>query len=312
MQNTNHISTFENMTKTKAWISAFRLRTLPLSLSGILFGSFYAFYIGAFDLFIFALAVATTLCLQILSNLANDLGDTLKGADNENRVGPIRAVQSGKITAKEMKGAVVLFSILSLAFAIPLVLEGTKRLPTEILYVYIGLSFACVAAAIMYTVGKKAYGYQGLGDVFVFIFFGLVSTLGIFTLLAHHFQIALLLPACAIGLLSTAVLNLNNLRDHVNDAEVGKESIVVKIGFDNAKRYHVALILSSFLLFLFFTVFIENYLLLLNLLPFLLLFKHLIFVVRAKDPKSLDPELKKVALSTFLICVISSILFSIV
>lgn len=298
------------MTKTKAWVSAFRLRTLPLSLSGILFGSFYAFFIGSFNGLLFSLAIATTLCLQILSNLANDLGDTQKGADNESRVGPTRAVQSGVISISEMKKAVVVFSILSLLCALPLIFLGTASLPTEILYFYIALAIACVVAAIMYTVGKKAYGYQGLGDVFVFIFFGLVSTLGIFTLLSHQFQPLLILPASAIGMLSAAVLNLNNLRDHVNDTEVGKRSVVVKIGFKNGKIYHYTLILGSFILFTLFTGLINVPFLFLNLIPFLILFKHLLFVKKTSEPKALDAELKKVALSTFLICVISSLVFS--
>ncbi|MGB0932940.1 MAG: 1,4-dihydroxy-2-naphthoate octaprenyltransferase [Lishizhenia sp.] len=298
------------MINIKAWVSAFRLRTLPLSLSGILFGSFYALFINSFDGLIFGLAIVTTLCLQILSNLANDLGDTQKGADNENRVGPTRAVQSGAISVSAMKKAVIVFSVLSLLFAIPLILIGTTELPVEILYTYLFLALACVVAAIMYTVGKKAYGYQGLGDLFVFIFFGLVSTLGIFTLLAHQFDLFLILPASAIGMLSAAVLNLNNLRDHENDAKVGKRSIVVKIGFEKAKVYHYSLIIGSFLLFFLFSLLIQEPFLLLNLIPFFILFKHLTVVKQTTIPKLLDVELKKVALSTFLICVISGLVFS--
>lgn len=297
------------MIKTKAWISAFRLRTLPLSLSGILFGSFYAYYLQKFDGLLFALAIATTLFLQILSNLANDLGDSQKGADNENRVGPTRAVQSGEISMKAMRNAVIIFSILSFLTAIPLIVLGTTSLPSQILYVYIGLAITCVGAAIMYTVGKKAYGYNGMGDVFVFTFFGLVSTLGVFTLLAHTFNKELILPAFAIGLLSTAVLNLNNLRDHINDKVVGKNTLVVKMGFNKAKVYHTVLIGMSFIGFLSFSLIVKEHWLLINLIPFILLAKHLIKVHKTTNPKDLDPELKKVALSTFLICVISSIIF---
>ncbi|MDX1446835.1 1,4-dihydroxy-2-naphthoate octaprenyltransferase [Lishizhenia sp.] len=297
------------MTKMQAWVSAARLRTLPLSISGILFGSFYAYYLDKWDGLIFGLAMATTLLLQILSNFANDLGDTLKGADNEERVGPQRSVQSGAISVKEMKGAVILFSVLSLATAIPLVIYGTKDLPTTILYTYIALALACVIAAITYTMGKKAYGYNGLGDVFVFIFFGLVSTLGIFTLLAKTFDILLILPAIGIGLLSTAVLNLNNLRDHENDAKVGKNTIIVKMGYEKGKRHHARLIHMAFFCFLTFFALQENAWMLIGLLPFAILMKHLNYVKKEQIPQNLDPELKKVALSTFLICLLSSILF---
>ncbi|SFT53350.1 1,4-dihydroxy-2-naphthoate prenyltransferase [Lishizhenia tianjinensis] len=297
------------MTKMQAWVSAARLRTLPLSISGILFGSFYAYYLDKWDGLLFGLAMATTLLLQILSNFANDLGDTLKGADNEGRVGPQRSVQSGAISVKEMKGAVILFSVLSLATAIPLVILGTKDLPATILYTYIFLAVACVIAAITYTMGKKAYGYNGLGDVFVFIFFGLVSTLGIFTLLAKSFDVLLIIPAIGIGLLSTAVLNLNNLRDHENDAKVGKNTIIVKMGYEKGKRHHYRLISMAFFCFLTFFALQENAWMMIGLLPFALLMKHLNFVKKEETPQNLDPELKKVALSTFLICLLSSILF---
>lgn len=297
------------MTKMQAWVGAARLRTLPLSISGILFGSFYAYYQNKWDAVLFTLAMATTLLLQILSNFANDLGDTLNGADNEDRVGPQRSVQSGVISIREMKFAVALFSILSLVTAVPLVILGTKELPSAILYTYIALAIACVIAAITYTVGKKAYGYNGLGDVFVFVFFGLVSTLGIFTLLAKTFDTLLILPAIGIGLLSTAVLNLNNLRDHENDAKVGKNTIIVKMGYEKGKRHHARLIHMAFFCFLTFFALQENAWMLIGLLPFAILMKHLNFVKKEQTPQNLDPELKKVALSTFLICLLSSILF---
>lgn len=297
------------MTKMQAWVSAARLRTLPLSISGILFGSFYAYYLGKWDGLLFGLAMATTLLLQILSNFANDLGDTLKGADNEGRVGPQRSVQSGAISVKAMKSAVALFSFLSLATAIPLVILGTKDLPNSILYTYIALAIACVIAAITYTMGKKAYGYNGLGDVFVFIFFGLVSTLGIFTLMAKTFDSQLILPAVGIGLLSTAVLNLNNLRDHENDKLVGKNTIIVKMGFEKGKKHHFRLISMAFFSFLTFFALLEEPLLFIAMLPFVLLAIHLKTVKNEENPRDLDPELKKVALSTFFICLLASILF---
>lgn len=291
------------MSKTVAWIKAFRLRTLPLSLSGIIVGSSIALDQGHWNTTIFVLALLTTLFFQILSNLANDLGDSLKGADNEHRVGPMRSVQSGLISVFEMKMAVVIFVLLSLSTAIPLIIVGVEGLPKSILYLYIGLAVAAIIAAITYTMGKKAYGYSGLGDLFVFIFFGCVSVLGVYTLYAKSFDFNAILMALTIGVLSAAVLNLNNMRDQINDANVGKRTLVVKIGFRAAKLYHTGLIISAFVSLIIYSL-VTSTVFLISLLPFSLLFIHLTKVWRTTTPKELDPELKKVALSTFLIALL--------
>jgi 1,4-dihydroxy-2-naphthoate octaprenyltransferase len=291
------------MSKTIAWIKAFRLRTLPLSLSGIIVGSSIALSHGYWDSTIFVLAMLTTLFFQVLSNLANDLGDSLKGADNEQRVGPIRGVQSGKISIKEMKIAVVLFVLLSLCSAVPLVIIGVNGLPAALLYVYAALAIAAIIAAITYTMGKKAYGYSGLGDLFVFIFFGGVSVLGVYTLYSKSFDFYAILPALSIGLLSVAVLNLNNMRDQENDAHVEKRTFVVKIGFHKAKVYHSFLIFGAFISLIGYSS-LTNYTFALSAFPFIILFTHLIKVWRTTVPKELDPELKKVALSTFVIALL--------
>lgn len=295
------------MSKTTAWIQAFRLRTLPLSISGILVGSFIAYKNGFWDNGIFALAILTTLFLQILSNLANDLGDSQKGADNESRVGPKRAVQSGVISAKEMQVGVVIFAILAAVTAIPLIFIGTSGMPVEVLWIYIGLGIACIIAAITYTVGRKAYGYNGLGDLMVLIFFGFVSVLGVYSLFSKTFDILVFLPALTIGALSVAVLNLNNMRDQVNDAAVGKITLVVQMGTKNAKVYHGILLLVSFLSLTSYILINEIYISLLALLPYFILLKHYLLVRKNKDPKDLDPELKKVALATFFIALLFSI-----
>jgi 1,4-dihydroxy-2-naphthoate octaprenyltransferase len=276
------------------------LRTLPLSLSGIIVGSSIALAQGHWETTIFLLAMLTTLFFQILSNLANDLGDSLKGADNEHRVGPMRGVQSGHISVFEMKMAVVIFVLLSLSSAIPLIIVGVEGLPKSILYLYTALAIAAIIAAITYTMGKKAYGYSGLGDVFVFIFFGGVSVLGVYTLYAKSFDYNATLMALTVGLLSVAVLNLNNMRDQINDAAVGKRTLVVKMGFKSAKIYHTLLILIAFTALLTYSI-VTSINFLLCLLPFILLFIHLAKVWRTNVPKELDPELKKVALSTFFI-----------
>jgi 1,4-dihydroxy-2-naphthoate octaprenyltransferase len=295
------------MSKSKAWISAFRLRTLPLSLSGIILGSGIAAYNGFWNSGIFTLSMITTVLFQILSNLANDLGDAQKGTDNEHRVGPERAVQSGKISSNEMKGAVILFSLLSAASAAWLIYIGTRDMSINVLYAYGVLAIFCILAAITYTVGKKAYGYHGLGDLMVFIFFGLVSVLGVYSLYAKTFDWLNLLPAITIGLLSAAVLNLNNMRDLLNDRNSGKITLAVRMGSNISKLYHSFLIMGSFVAMVYFLVEIKQELAFIGLLPYLVLFLHVRKVMATRDPKEFDPELKKVALLTFAIALLTTI-----
>lgn len=288
----------------KAWIQAARLRTLPLSLSGIIVGSFAAYANGFWDVKIFILAMLTTLFLQVLSNFANDLGDSYKGADNEGRIGPQRAIQSGQISQISMTVAVILTSLCALGTAVPLIIVGTNEMSQGVLWTYVFLAFACILAAITYTVGKKAYGYSGLGDVMVFIFFGLVSVLGVYTLYSKSFDLSIIGLAFTIGLLSVAVLNLNNMRDHENDAKVGKNTLVVKMGFSKAKRYHTILILAAFVGLVSTLLINQWWVSFIAVIPFILLFMHLNKVWKTTEPKELDPELKKVALSTFAIAVL--------
>ena len=294
--------------KIKAWISAFRLRTLPLSLSGIILGSFIAFKIGEWNSLIFIFSVLTTVLFQIVSNLANDLGDTLKGADNEGRVGPVRSVQSGEIKVGEMKIAVAIFSLLSLISAGILIYLASISLTFNLIMTYLILAVLCVVAALMYTIGKKAYGYNGLGDLFVFVFFGLVSVLGVYTLYTNDFDVLNFLPAIAIGFLSTAVLNLNNMRDQVNDKQVSKNTLVVKIGSEKAVKYHFFLILTSIILLGVFMYLKKDLMGLIGILPSLILIKHLKYVKGVKnDFVKFDSELKKVALTTFLLSITCSV-----
>ena len=288
-----------HMSKSKVWISALRLRTLPLSLSGIVLGTAVAYYNGFWDSTIFILAVLTTVLFQIVSNLANDLGDGVKGTDNEQRIGPERAVQSGVISKNEMKTAVVLTSILSLISAGLLIYFGAKGMPKSIVWFYIGLAFLCVLAAITYTVGKKAYGYHGMGDIMVFIFFGIVSVLGVYSLYSKSFLYDNILLAISVGLLSTAVLNLNNMRDYANDEKSGKNTIVVKMGPTKAKLYHALLILVALTTMAQFISKINRPILFLAMLPGIYLIYHLRKVMYTTDSSDFDPELKKVALSTF-------------
>ena len=299
------------MSNIKAWLGAARLRTLPLSVSGILVGSFYALpQQKDFDWPILLLALLTTLGFQVLSNFANDYGDGIKGTDNEHRIGPQRAIQSGAITVQAMKKGIILTSILTLIVAVLLIYMafGKDNFVYSIFFFLLGL--AAIAAAIKYTVGSSAYGYRGLGDIFVFIFFGLVSVLGCYFLFTKEMDNILLLPAIAIGLLSVAVLNLNNMRDQISDAMSGKNTMVVKMGPEKAKVYHYILIITALVLVLVFAVLNEfetlQYLFLLAYIPFLM---HLKTVKNNTVPRNLDPELKKVALSTFCLSILLCIVF---
>lgn len=295
------------MSKTKAWLKAFRLRTLPLSLSGIIMGSFIAYEKDFWNSSIFIFSLITTILFQILSNLANDLGDSLKGTDNAHRLGPTRSVQSGEISKKQMRNAVILFSILSLASSSWLIFIGTTNMGTEMIWFYGILATLCIAAAITYTLGKKAYGYHGFGDIMVFIFFGLVSVLGVYSLYSKQFEWMNILPACSIGLLSTAVLNLNNMRDIQNDRSSGKNTVVVLMGSNYSKLYHSLLITGAFICSFYYMADCTSSSVFIGLIPFVLLFLHVRKVMAVRDPKEFDPELKKVALLTFAHAILTSI-----
>jgi 1,4-dihydroxy-2-naphthoate octaprenyltransferase len=289
------------MSKTKAWIHAFRLRTLPLALSNIFLGSFLAASNGEFSLKIFLLATLTTLFLQVLSNLANDLGDSISGADNENRIGPERAVQSGLITKKEMTGMVIVFVLLSLVSGLWLLWEALQLLNYTQAFIMLGVGLLAIGAAINYTVGKNPYGYSGFGDLFVFLFFGLTGVIGTYFLHTGDVNWTIFLPATSVGLLSVGVLNLNNMRDIENDSKTGKRTLVVKVGTESAKKYHLFLIGFAMLsacvyIFIYWNSFYQ----LLFVISFPLLIRNIYVVLKNKVAKDLDPELKKLALSTLL------------
>jgi 1,4-dihydroxy-2-naphthoate octaprenyltransferase len=301
----------------KHWIEAARLRTLPLSVSGIIVGSMYALAHATdnvltptevFNWQIFGFAILTTLGLQILSNFANDYGDGVKGTDNEDRVGPKRAIQSGVISPEAMKIAIIITSILTLISALLLIYYAFSDTNLWYSLFYLVLGILAIVSAIRYTVGNTAYGYRGYGDLFVFIFFGLVSTLGVNFLYSKQLDFVLLLPAIAVGLLSVGVLNLNNMRDEASDRKSNKNTIVVKIGGAKAKKYHYFLIVTAMVLVLVFAILedfhFDQYLFLVAYIP---LIKHLSTVSKNQDAKALDPELKKLALSTFALSVLLSL-----
>lgn len=317
------------MTKIKAWFAAARLRTLPLSVSGIIVGASFGFsenftnhlekideeygglacssHATVLESPIFWLAILVTVGFQVLSNFANDYGDGIKGTDTK-RDGEKRMVASGIISPKQMKTGMFIVGIITFIFATILIFMAFRNESIIISFVFFNLAIVSIIAAVKYTVGKKAYGYSGLGDIFVFMFFGLLSVLGSYYLFVHEINWHLLLPAIAVGLFSTAVLNLNNMRDIENDAAADKNTLVVKLGIQKAKSYHAFLLIFGMLSAIVFTVL--NYreplqfIYLIAFIPFILNLKT---VFKNKESRLLDSELKKVALSTFLFAILFSI-----
>jgi 1,4-dihydroxy-2-naphthoate polyprenyltransferase len=299
------------MSSIKAWIESFRLRTLPLALACTGMGSILAAGFRLFNLKVFILTSATAILLQILSNLANDYGDTIHGADNEERVGPQRALQSGRITMPAMRNAIIICATLALFCGCWLLHEATKGLGIYVFISFLALGLLSIAAAIRYTVGKNPYGYAGLGDVSVFFFFGIVGVAGTFYLHVHSLPASVLLPAAALGFLSAGVLNINNMRDVVNDAASGKRTLVVRIGIDQAKRHHLLLIVSAVLCMVTFTL--MHYSSIWHwsfLIAVPLLFIQVKNIIK-EESSGMDKYLKQLSLTTLLmvICVAISIVF---
>lgn len=288
----------EITTKKEAWLHAVRLRTLPLALASIFAGSFLAAWKESFRWEILLLASLTTIFLQILSNLSNDYGDTVHGADSADRQGPVRAVQSGLISLAEMKRAMYLFGILSLLSGLLLLFFAVQDWKLFALF----LGFGCIAiwAAISYTSGSNPYGYAGLGDLSVFVFFGLLGVLGTYFLHTLSFEPLTLLIGGSLGLFSTAVLNINNIRDIESDQKAGKRSIPVRIGRNAAVRYNWALLAGGYFCLIAFSMLSENYICLAATLIWPLMLKVGYGVQHAKTSAETDPYLKKMALSTLI------------
>jgi len=300
--------------KIKAWIKAFRLRTLPLTLAIILAGtaiSIIDVYVGPHygnssgimwlmpDLTTFLLTLLTTLFLQILSNLANDYGDFSKGTDNADRVGPERALQGGEITKKEMLSAIIVFAMLSLISGISLLCYVFGKANLTELFIFTGIGLICIVGAITYTVGKKAYGYHALGDLGVLVFFGGIGIVGSSYLQIRMIDIVTINTAIVYGCWATAVLNLNNMRDVDNDIVHGKKTMAWQLGFKGGKIYQAILILVPYIL-QYFVVFAymqsPNALFSVCLLPLSLLL--VIKIMKVHQREEFDKFLKFQALLT--------------
>jgi len=300
------------MASLGAWIKAARPRTLPLAVTCVLIGASIARFgepeltpLDTRFLIVLGLSLLTVICLQVLANFANDYGDYKKGTDGPERSD--RTMASGDISEREMKRALIATSVkafiagcATLGFAFDFnfsMIYGVLILG--------GLGVLSILAALRYTIGHNAYGYKGLGDAYVILFFGYIGVLGIAYLLSHSFQLSWLLPATFSGLMAASVLNLNNLRDHENDALSGKNTLVVHLGFKKAKSYHVGIIITGWVLLLIFLFGAGELIewrggIWYVLIAFIHL-KHIVFVMQNKDPKLLDPELKKISLSSFVV-----------
>ncbi len=289
------------MSQLSAWMHAIRPRTLPLAMSSTILGSFIAAAERRYSWRVFILASATTILLQILSNLANDYGDFKKGTDSGDRLGPKRMVQSGLISPTQMIFAITLVVILTLFSGISLIFAGTHGIgnPVKIIFLLVGVG--AILAAVKYTVGKNPYGYNGLGDLFVFIFFGLVGVMGTYYLHTNQLKLDLILPAASIGFLSAGVLNLNNMRDYHSDKLAFKKTLVVMMGSEKAKIYHLVLIVGALVTVIIYTLmnFKSGYQFLF-LIPVPFFIQDIITVFKNTQPIELNSELRKLALSTLL------------
>ena len=295
------------MAKLKTWVKAARPRTLLLSFSGVLLGGSLSVAASHSDWRILFFCAFTAILLQVLSNLANDYGDFKKGTDGTKRVGPQREMQSGSITEKEMKRGLAVTAALCLISG-ALLIFVFAGLTWQELAVFAALGIAAVLAAVLYTLGKRPYGYRGLGDLFCFLFFGWAAVAGTYYLSTPWFDFSVFLPASAMGFLSNAVLNINNMRDYENDRASGKNSLVVKLGLKQAFVYHCLLIVGAFVCLTVFLILKHTpYYIYTFWLLFPLFLKDLIAIKKTK-PEQLDPFLGRQVKHTFLLVLVFGVL----
>ena len=296
----------KSKSKVSAWVDAMRLRTLPLAVASTIMGSSVAHMAGKFDWFIALLTGLTTVLLQINSNLANDYGDFEKGTDDESRVGPMRAMQSGEISEPEMRRVIILFSALSFIAGVSLIWMADLILTEKLIFLVAGI--AAIYASIRYTAGSNPYGYRGLGDLSVLFFFGILGVYGAFYIQVGVFDIDPWLSALALGCFSAGVLNVNNIRDLKSDEASGKITLAVRMGEKRARNYHVSLLLVGLgALVIFGLLNFQAWMNWLPVLAFPLIGYNAWKVYNTKEAVSLDPYLKQLALSTFLLAVLFAV-----
>ena len=291
-------------TNVKLWIHAFRLHTLPLAASGILLGNIIALGYHEFHWGTFLLSMLTAILLQILSNLANDYGDTKHGVDNPDRVGPDRIMQSGKVSTASMKRMLGIFIGLCLICGIILLIISVPVIGWKAFIVLLLTGFAAIWASYSYTAAENPYGYKGWGDLFVFVFFGLVCVFGAFYLQTGTFNPWVLFAASGIGFYSAAVLNINNLRDIETDIKTGKNSIPVLLGKRGGRMYHLVLIVLGSISFLIFGwFFFVHPLQFIFLTPILAVLVNSLEVFQDISPEQMTTNLKKMSVFTLLLVI---------
>ena len=284
--------TEHSISRSQAWLESLRPKTLPLAFSAIIVGIALAWWQGHFDLPVAALALVTAGLLQILSNLANDYGDAVKGSDKPDRLGPLRGMQKGVITQAQMKKALTITVALICLSGLALLMASYQSMEDFVGFLVLGL--LSIVAAITYTVGTRPYGYIGLGDISVLIFFGWLSVIGSWYLQSHTVEAIMFLPATACGLLATAVLNINNLRDIDSDRENGKNTLAVRLGPVNARRYHACLLMGTLLCLALFNLLAVHTLWgWLFILATPLLLKQARFVMSHRTPADMRPMLER-------------------
>lgn len=293
------------MASIKSWISALRPRTLFLAGATALCGSGIAYTTDKFSIPVFILTILIANILQLLSNMANDLGDYQQGTDiTGERVGPQRTLQSGAITPQQMKKAILIAIGAATIVGALLIYIALQFMDWKYIALFLVLGIGCIIAAVKYTAGKNPYGYKGMGDIFSFTFFGLVSVGGTYFLHTHMVDFKPWLPAIGLGLLTVAVLNLNNMRDIDNDKKSGKITIPVRIGLKNAKLYHAFLTIGALLCFLVYTIiYATEWYQYTYLLCFIIFFKLLADIFRIPENRLLDPYLKYTSMGTFILSV---------
>ncbi|HBA12937.1 MAG: 1,4-dihydroxy-2-naphthoate octaprenyltransferase [Bacteroidaceae bacterium] len=287
----------------KAVVRSMRLRTLPLSTAGVVLGIMLACADYTVPWYTIVLIILTTISLQILSNMSNELGDWLSGVDSDKREGPVYSLGEGGLTTDQMRSCIRIMMLVCCILGLGMIRAsfGTVfRIESQILIILGGFA---IWAAMNYTLGNRPYGYKGLGDLFVFIFFGLVSVMGSYFVASHSFNWSILMPGTAIGFFSVGVLNVNNIRDMESDAD-SRVTIPLKLGERRAKIYHTLLIVLGWSLMLIFTFFNST-----GLLPYLYVITLPLYIIHLTgvwkfSGKELDPMLPLLVMSTFLLALL--------
>ena len=288
-------------------LRSLRLRTLPLSLSGIIIGMSLASTAGRLEWPTSIALILTASLLQILSNLSNELGDTLHGTDTaEERQGMHYSIMDGEMTVAEMKRLIAITAVLCCTCGLIMVAASFKQIFAPLPIAFLILGAGAIWAAMHYTLGDNPYGYRGLGDIFVFIFFGLVSTLGAAYICCHSIQILWVLPACAVGLFSMGVLNVNNIRDMKSDAAT-RTTVAIRLGAQKARIYQTILITSGWIMLIAFLAIRSKGLI--SFLPVLALPLFCLHIkgIWTREDRALDPMLPLLVMSTFLTAILFAV-----